>query len=205
MIDKNIKNIIFDLGGVLLNIDYNAPIATFEKMGISGFDNFYSQAKQTDLFDRFETGEIKPDEFRAEIKKHTHQTVSDQQIDLAWNSLLLDLPPARIELLRSLKNNYSIYLLSNTNEIHVTEFEKNLIQQFGTHPFKEIFIKYYYSCRMGKRKPNTDCFLQVINENNLVPEETLFIDDSLQHIEGAKKTGLHTIHLQGELINLFNL
>lgn len=204
MIDKNIKNIIFDLGGVLLNIDYKAPIATFEKMGISGFDSFYSQAKQNDLFDRFETGEISPQEFRNEIKKHTAQQVSNQQIDLAWNSLLLDLPPARIELLRSLKNKYSIYLLSNTNEIHVAEFEKNLIQEFGTNPFNEIFIKHYYSCRMGKRKPNTDCFLQVINENNLVPEETLFIDDSQQHIEGAKKTGLHTVHLQGELLNLFN-
>lgn len=204
MMDKNIKNIIFDLGGVLLNIDYKAPIATFEKMGISGFDSFYSQAKQNDLFDRFETGEISPQDFRNEIKKHTPQQVSNQQIDLAWNSLLLDLPPARIELLRSLKNKYSIYLLSNTNEIHVAEFEKNLIQQFGSNPFNEIFIKYYYSCRMGKRKPNTDCFLQVINENNLVPEETLFIDDSAQHIEGAKKIGLRTVHLQGELLSLFN-
>lgn len=203
MIDQNIKNIILDLGGVLLNIDYLAPVSTFEKMGIFGFQDFYSKAQQNDLFDRFETGMITASDFRNEIRKHTQQNISDEQINKAWNSLLLDFPIERINLLEQLSKKYNLYLLSNTNEIHIAEFEKNLIAQFSYHPFKKYFVRYYYSYQMRKRKPNAECFLQVINENNLNPSETLFIDDSPQHVEGAKKVDLNAIHLQGELLELF--
>lgn len=201
---QEITAIIFDLGGVLLNIDYNAPVRAFAEFGVTGFDTFYSKAKQSRLFDDFETGKISPSEFRNAIRKQTGLTINDEDFDHAWNSILLDLPAERIELLRTLRKQVPVFLLSNTNEIHVRAFEAGLVRVFGSNVFKEVFHRHYYSCRMNARKPDAGCFLQVVRENNLNPEKTLFIDDSPQHVEGARKAGLQSIHLKSDIISLFN-
>lgn len=194
-IQKNIKNIIFDLGGVILNIDYNQTSNYFKELGIKDFDEIYSQAKQNNLFNDFETGKIDPKEFRAALKEYVPKA-TDKEIDFAWNAMLLDLPKERIELLKKIKENYRIFLLSNTNAIHVKAFTKYIDQLYGENVFSSIFENHYYSNEIGYRKPNANAFQYVIDSNDLKPEETLFIDDSTQHIKGANKAGLNSFLLE---------
>lgn len=203
-IQKKIKNIIFDLGGVILNIDYDLTSKAFKKLGIKDFDKLYSQAKQNNLFNNLETGKIDPEEFRTTLKKYIPKA-TDQEIDFAWNAMLLDLPKERIKLLWEVKENYRIFLLSNTNAIHVKAFTKYVDQLYGENLFDDIFENHYYSNEIGFRKPNADAFQFVLSSNNLKAEETLFIDDSKQHIDGANKTGLNSFLLDNnkDITSLF--
>lgn len=196
-IQKNIKNIIFDLGGVILNIDYNLTSLAFKSLGMSDFDEFYSQSKQNNVFNDFEIGKLSSEEFRTYLQEYLPGK-SSREIDLAWNAMLLDLPQKRISLIKDLKENYRIFLLSNTNEIHVNKFTSYIDQKYGEGLFNSLFEKHYYSNEIGFRKPNKDAFKYVLTENGLKAEETLFIDDSIQHIEGAKQVGLKTIWLDKE-------
>lgn len=190
-----IKNIIFDLGGVLFNIDYNKTITSFEDLGIADFDVIYSQAKQTDLFDLFETGKITEEQFVSELKKQLPSHIHHNEIVKAWNAMLLDLPEKRIELLKNLRANYNIVLLSNTNETHITAFEKIISKQNGLENLNPLFDKVYYSSRIQLRKPNADCFHFVLNDSSFNPDETLFFDDSIQHIEGSINAGIKALHV----------
>jgi len=205
MIDlKGIRHIIFDLGGVILNIDYKLSAEAFKKLGANDFDELYSQAKQSELFDRLETGRISLNDFRNEVRRIFEATWSDTEIDSAWNAMLLDLPPARIELLQELKKRYKIYLLSNTNQIHYDQYGRMLRERFGLNDLSEVFDKAYYSHEVGMRKPDAEVFEFVLNANAAEANETLFIDDSIQHIEGAKRIGLETYHLREEdILGLF--
>ena len=198
----NIKNIIFDLGGVILNIDYNLTVEEFKKLNLENYDKLFTQMQQSDLFNLLETGKVTPQEFRAEIKKISNIKITDKQIDGAWNAMLLDFPTKRIGLLNNLKNKYRIFLLSNTNIIHLEEYNRTLQNNFGLENMSQIFEKEYYSHEIGMRKPNVDIFEFVLSENNLSPSETLFIDDSPQHIDTANKLGIIAYHLtNGETIN----
>ena len=200
---KKIKSIIFDLGAVLLNISYQKTIEEFDKLGIKNSSTFYSKKLQTNIFNLLETGEISESDFIKEIQKHCTES-TNTQILYAWNAMLLDLPLHRVELLKQLKKDFNLYLLSNTNSIHITEFE-NKIGSKQYKQFYQLFDKVYYSHKIGKRKPNAEAFLLIIEENNLITEEVLFIDDSPQHIEGAKKLGIKTYHLldDEDVITLF--
>jgi len=193
---KQYKNIIFDFGGVILNIDYKLTESGFAKLGLVDFNAIYSKAAQTNLFDAFERGMITPEDFRKEIRKYISNNASDLQIDYAWNSMLLDLPVERINFISSLKKNHKIFLLSNTNEIHFNAFSAYLQKEFGRDVFADSFHKSYFSHKVKMRKPDAQIFELVLNENNLKVVETLFIDDSIQHIEGARKVGLSAHHLQ---------
>src|SRR5690554_5303725 len=121
-----IKNIILDLGGVLLNIDYLRTIEAFKKLGVKHFDEMYTQAKQNELFDAFETGQINPDKFLAEIAQHLPKEIKKEEIVNAWNEMLLDFPKERLEFLCKLNTQYNLVLLSNTNVIHLEYFHKQL-------------------------------------------------------------------------------
>ncbi len=188
-------NLILDFGGVLLNIDYHRPVQAFRELGLSDFYALYSQAEQNRLFDAFETGAISAAQFREELRQQTGLSLSDAQIDEAWNSMLLDLPARRIELLRKLRSRYRLFLLSNTNEIHVEAFERRIAAEYEPRLFDHLFEKHYYSCRIGVRKPHAEAFRYVLDTHGLKAEETLFVDDSVQHIRGASATGLRTLHL----------
>jgi len=187
-----IKNIIFDLGGVILNIDYNLTSEAFKRLGVNNFDQVYSQAKQSDLFDDLEVGKISAFEFRNKIREICKSDISDNNIDKAWNAMLLDLPAYRIEILKKAAKNYKTFLLSNTNEIHLMEYSKQLQNEYGIESLDNLFKRAYYSHEIGLRKPNVDIFAFVTKAQNLKAEETLFIDDSIQHIKGAMKFGLKT-------------
>jgi putative hydrolase of the HAD superfamily len=191
-----IKSIIFDLGGVILNLNYSKTEDEFKKIGVLNFKEFYSQKKQTLLFDDFEKGKIKPEEFISSFKELENLKIKEIDFINAWNAMLLEIPIEKLQFIDSLKKDYKIILLSNTNEIHIKKFEDDLKKNNMLEQFYKCFDKIYYSSRMGKRKPEENCFNQVLEENGLIAENTLFIDDSIQHIEGAKKAGIKTFHLE---------
>ena len=203
---NGIKNIIFDLGGVILDIDYNLTVKAFEGIGIPNFKEQYSKMSQSNLFDNIETGKISPEEFRNLIRKVAKKEFSDTQIDTAWNALILHLPQHRIELLKKLGTEYRIFLLSNTNKIHYDDYSVIIKRENGIEGLEPLFEKTYLSHEMGLRKPDPEIFQAVLNENNLVPKETLFIDDSPQHITSAKTLGIVAYHLENEDIgDLFDV
>lgn len=197
-------NIIFDLGGVILNIDYHLTIRAFEQLGMSDFGSHFTQLRQTEIFDRFERGEVNGMEFRNALRPHLRPDVTDIEIDDAWNAMLLDLPAERLRLLESIAKTKQIFLLSNTNRIHVEAFERDTERVHGTG-LSPFFRQVYYSCDVGMRKPEERIFRHVMERHRLIPEETLFIDDSPQHVEGAMKAGLVAYHLTGgeTIIDLF--
>ena len=190
---KNIKHIIFDLGNVILNIEYQKTINEFNKIGIQDASVFYSQSIQQEIFNLLETGKISEFDFLIEVNKLCPKA-SHKQILSAWNALILDLPQKRISLINKLKSNFSIYLLSNTNAIHINEIIKKIgVKKYNS--FYNLFNKVYYSHEIGLRKPNPEAFNIILNENDLNVNEVLFIDDSIQHIKTAKKLGIKTYHL----------
>ena len=191
-----IKAILFDLGGVLLNLDYQRTISAFQDLGISDFEKLYAQAAQSTLFDDFETGKISPETFQNGIRRISGLGLSDEAIQEAWNAMLLDLPLERVHLIESLKKDFRILLFSNTNAIHLNAFREIISKQHGNPTLLEsVFDRVYYSHLEGVRKPNTSAFQHVLDKENLDPKEVLFIDDSLQHVEGAKKLGIEAYHL----------
>ena len=190
MID--IKQIIFDLVGVILNIDYHLTIKAFIDLGVEDFNRIYCQAKQINLFDNLDKGLIKPQQFRDELRKLTGILMSDDDIDEAWNAILLDFPEENIALLQEIKKHYRTFILSNTNEIHFPVYTKNLQEKFGINELSDLFEKEYYSHKLGLRKPDKKIFELVLSENNLNPAETLFIDDSEQNTEAASALGIQT-------------
>lgn len=202
---QGIKNIIFDLGGVILNIDYQLTRTAFEALGVKDFNSLYSQFHGSDLFNSLETGHVTTEAFLAEMHQHVPATVTDEQIVAAWNAMLLDFPLQRLQLLQQLRQHYNLYLLSNTNAIHLEAFNRILQESRGIPSLGGFFDRAYYSHVMGYRKPDKECYQVVLDENGLVAEETLFIDDTLPNIEGAKAVGLQTIHLQSPktIIDIF--
>lgn len=190
---KNIKHIIFDLGNVILNIEYQKTINEFNKIGIQDASVFYSQSIQQEIFNLLEIGKISEFDFLIEVNKLCPKA-SHKQILSAWNALILDLPQKRISLINNLKSSFSIYLLSNTNVIHINEIKKKIgVKKYNS--FYNLFNKVYYSHEIGLRKPNPEAFNIILNENDLNVNEVLFIDDSIQHIKTAKKLGIKTYHL----------
>ena len=200
---KNNKAIIFDLGGVILNINYQNTIDEFLKLGIKNASTFYSKKIQTNLFNQIETGKITTEKFLSELKKETNNATI-YQVKEAWNAMLLDLPKERISLLKKLSQDYPIFLLSNTNAIHISAIKKYLGESTYAN-FYNLFNKVYYSHEIGFRKPNKEPFQLILKENNLKTNEVVFIDDSPQHIEEAKKLGMKTHHLKDgeEITTLF--
>ena len=200
---KKCKAIIFDLGAVILNINYQNTIDEFTKLGVNNAATFYSKKVQTNLFNQIETGMISSNEFLKVLQKET-KNANINQVEKAWNAMLLDLPEERIQLIEKLKNNYSIYLLSNTNAIHIDAIKKQLGKRKWL-AFCKLFDKMYLSHELGLRKPDVKIFEYILNEQKLKAEEVFFIDDSPQHIAGAKKIGIHCHYLLDDenIITLF--
>jgi len=200
-----IKNIILDLGGVLYDIRYENIADTFRKYGLQEFEKLYVQSGQAPEIDLFEEGKITPEQFRNFIRSLTPNTLTDNQIDHAWNAILIDLPEMRLKLLEKLKKKYRLFLFSNTNEINCIEFERFVTEKFGENIFETYFEKSYYSHLLGIKKPKPEAFFKICKEQNLHPAETLFIDDTERHILGAQKAGLQTYWLYHENLENSNI
>jgi FMN phosphatase YigB (HAD superfamily) len=198
-IPKNITSIIFDLGGVLFDIDYSYTQRAFMALGAKEFNKLYSQQKQEGIFDEFEKGKVSASYFRAEVKRFLPSNTSEKQIDEAWNALLIGFPAEKIRLLERLKKQYRLFLLSNTNDIHLPAVLDMIDNAHGDGIMAKLFEKEYYSCRMGMRKPDMEIFETVCVENKLDISSTLFIDDSIQNIEGARKFGLYSLHYNSSI------
>lgn len=199
---SEIKNLLLDLGGVVLNVDYHKMVDIFKEYGVINFDKHFTQAKQVEIIDKFEEGKCTIEEFRNGIRDLVKVNLSDEQIDNAWFSMILDLPKERIELIGLLKLKYNVYLFSNTNELHIELLKKRYEEEFGFDIFQMLFTKAYFSNEIKMRKPHPESFEWLLKDAGIKADETLFIEDSPQHIEGAKKVGLNTYWLTGgETIN----
>lgn len=192
---QNIKNIVFDLGGVILNLDFKKTELAFAALGIGNINQYYTLQTATPIFEQLEIGAITPNEFYDAFRKLVELPLTNDQILQAWNAMLLDFPAERINWLKDIAKKYKLYLLSNTNEIHYTAFMKTFKKDIGDFNFDDIFIKAYYSHKLGLRKPSKEIFETILKNENLDSAETLFIDDSAANIQAAKDVGLQTIHL----------
>lgn len=196
-----VNAIIFDLGGVLIDLNYQLTISAFEDLGIKDFKNLYSQANQSGIFDAYETGKISTQRFINEVLEFIPSKCNPNLIVKAWNAMILDFKLDKYDLLVNLKKEQRLYLLSNTNALHV---DKVFLEwsKISKEPMESFFDKVYFSHKIGMRKPDSEIFKHVCDENGLNPEDTLFIDDSAQHIEGAKKVGLKTLlHPQNQALD----
>lgn len=196
---EKIENIIFDLGGVLLEIDYNLTRKAFENLGLVKFDEMYSQATADKLFQNLETGKISEDEFYKEFNRCSGLHLSEKEINKAWNAMLLSFREHSLNYLETLKSRFKIFLLSNTNNIHLNCFYQIYHQKKRSKSFEQLFDKVFYSFEIGLRKPDVDCYEWVINDLQVDPRTTLFIDDSINNIYGAQKAGLQTLLLTPEM------
>ena len=191
---EGIKTVIFDLGGVIYDVDYHKTINAFKALGIDHIEEVYTKAGQSDLFNDLEVGKISRAVFVERIKTLSGQYMTSSQIVNAWNGMLLGFMPDALVCLKRLRSNYSLFLLSNTNEIHIQEIESRVGAAFFSD-FCSLFEKVYLSHELGLRKPHSEVFINILKEQGIKANETLFIDDSIQHVEGAIKAGLHAHHL----------
>ncbi len=190
---QNIRNIIFDYGNVIFAIDFGKAQQAFSDLGIRDVAGIYAHKNQDPLFDDFDRGMISSAGFRDGIRRLAgNPELTDGQIDRAWNALLLGVPEGNHELLLQCREKYHTFLLSNNNEIHYTWILDHLQNEYGLQGNDSFFEKSYYSHLVGMRKPAPEIFELVIRENNLLPDETLFIDDSPQHLDAARKFGIQT-------------
>jgi FMN phosphatase YigB (HAD superfamily) len=204
---ENVKNIILDLGGVIINLNQDLTYAAFKELFPAKYEAILLELDGNHYLEKFETSEITSREFIDFFQKFDN-SISEENIISAWNSMLLDIPENRITLIKSLAKKYSVSLLSNTNEIHYQFIDEYAIQKHKIRSFDSLFKHTFLSHKIRLRKPNTSIFEYVLKEANFLPNETLFIDDTLEHINSAKQLGIRTHHLNLQenqsLIQLFN-
>ena len=186
---KAYKAVLFDLGGVLIDIDYYATERAFESLGVSYFKERYSQLAQNELFNRFECGEISPQHFVNLLLPYTQSGTTPNQVVAAWNAMLGAFPTEKLKLIEHLEKTTPLFMLSNTNELHWIEVERAW-RKVSDEPLQHFFKKIYLSHEIGQRKPHPETFEWVCQQMGFEPAEVLFIDDTPQHIEGAIKAGL---------------
>ncbi len=191
-----IENIIFDFGGVVLDIDPQLTVKEFEKLGFNNKEKINSPEFTHDLLCKFERGIFTPEVFRKKLREFLEIDATDQQLDDAWNALLYDIPRERIEVIEEVKKHYPIYLLSNSNEIHYDLYVRDLQLRFGYREFDELFTKAYFSFDLHLCKPEPEIYEFVMYQHGLNPETTLFIDDKEENIATAKKVGFKTYQLK---------
>ena len=203
--DKMIRNIVFDLGGVLVDLDFKAAINGLQQAGFANVKEQLLAFDRGGIFQKFEVGEITADEFRAAIRENSTVTLTDEEVDGLWNAMLLEIPREKLELILELRGKYMVYLLSNTNSIHWDYVCKNAFNYRGFRVedyFEETFLSY----EMHLAKPDKAIFEKVLHDANLLPEETLFIDDSEANCKAAQEVGIHAhhYHVGDDLKEIFN-
>lgn len=193
---QNIRHILFDLGGVLLNIDFQKTVEAFKLSGCYQFDKFTDAENLPEFFYLFETGAINQKNFFKEINHLSERPINDLEIIDNWNAMLLEFPLRRLQILQQLQIHFDLMLVSNTNEIHEACFNQKLKTQTGFPSLNTFFDKVYYSHKTGLRKPDPALFKKILEENSLNPEKTLLIDDSKVNTDTASQLGIQTIWLQ---------
>lgn len=183
------KAIIFDLGGVIVNLDQDRTIRSFKRLNI----NLDEVNEKLPVFKQYEIGQVNTETFIQTIKAELKGNASDLEIITAWNNMILDVPSVRIEVLKELRKHYRLFILSNTNELHIQEFIKLFEVNHPSEKWENLFDKIYYSHKIGLRKPNKEAWQLILNENNLSAQETIFIDDTIMHYKAAEAIGINSI------------
>jgi FMN phosphatase YigB (HAD superfamily) len=187
---KEFKNLIFDIGDILIHLDFKQTFGEFQKLAAVDFAEIISYSREHKVFDRFEKGSITAQQFRDELKQFLKPSVTDEKINTAWNSVLHHYPEDKFSLLKELKSRYRTFALSNTNEIHVATFNEAVKTKFGEENFESFFHRAYYSNEVGHRKPEMEIYEFILKKENLNPSETFFVDDLPENIEAAKSLGI---------------
>jgi len=182
--------LILDFGGVLYDIDYEAPVRAFAALGVSDFAGLYQQSAQSPMFDDLECGRISPSNFYAQMQSHCAPETTLAEVAQAWNSILTGMHASRIPLVQALGKQTRLFLFYNTNVIHAHVFEAWMEKRFGLSSFRGAFEGIHYSQEMGQRKPDPEAFLSLCSRHRVDPSRTIFIDDSEQHVKGARAAGL---------------
>ncbi|MES1160017.1 MAG: HAD family phosphatase [Bacteroidota bacterium] len=193
---KGIKNIIFDLGGVIINLDNQLTEDAFVALGAKPFREYFGHGHAASFFREYEIGGISDQQFIDAIKELTGLSLSDEEVIKAWNALLLDFPVERIQLLKELGRRYRIFLFSNTNALHLDHLRKIYRNTFPQGELDDHFERTYYSHLLGRRKPDIASYQHILQENQLAGAETLFVDDALINVEGAEAAGLKGLYLR---------
>ena len=193
---SNIKAIVFDIGNVLIDIDYEKTIRSFQTLATINFHSIVSYHKQIDIFNQFEKGKVSTAQFVSTLRQYLRPDVTDSQIITAWNTMLVHYPEQKIRILQSLSEKFQLYALSNINELHIAEMNANVNRLFGLQAFSDLFNKAYYSNEVGWRKPEPELYQLVLNEINVLPEQILFIDDKLENLIPTQQLGIQTHHLK---------
>ena len=193
-----IRNIIFDLGAVLINIDYQLTMQAFARLGFNPSVQF-TRERQSGIFNRFEKGQITAADFLDELRAINGKPVTDNELVHAWNAMVLDMPMHRFRMLEALRTRYRIFLLSNTNAIHIEAVWTYMDSLLGPGRWHSYFDKAYYSHLMGMRKPDHEIYAHVLKDAGIRAGETLFLDDSPQNLDGAAALGIRTLHITGEV------
>ncbi|HCF03320.1 HAD family phosphatase [Flavobacterium sp.] len=184
-----IDTIIFDFGDIFINLDKQATIDGLERLGLSSWNEDLDQLNIS-----FEKGQISRDDFLLGIQKQIPNATIDE-ILMAWNAVLLDFPLYRLEFLQLLSKKFRLFLLSNTDAIHIDHFEQREGASFYGD-FYQCFEKVYFSYEMGMRKPDAEIYTTLINCHELAPKRTLFVDDKKDNTDAAKAIGLNVWNLQ---------
>lgn len=190
---KEIKNIIFDLGKVITDIDFTHTINAFSLLSNKSTEQILAMQQQTMLFKDLEEGKYTATEFRIALNKHLNTQATDKELDDAWNAIIGETPWHRLELINSLRPKYRTFLLSNTNEIHIDCVNDFLKKEYSVENLNPFFDKVYFSHKIGFRKPKLAAYQFVLNDSNLKGEECVFIDDLQQNLDAANQLNINTI------------
>lgn len=207
MVLQNIRNIIFDLGDVIIDLNRQLALDEFEKLGVKNIQSIHQKISGSKLFDDFEKGLIGPGDFRRELNTYFAVWPKDAEFDFAWNTILCRIPKERIELLQRLSKNYRLFVLSNTDRIHINAIYNMLKADFALEDFSSIFEHCYYSFDLGLRKPSLEIYKTVLGRSNLDPNETLFLDDRQENIDAAEELRIRgcLISKQKSITHVFDI
>ena len=189
---KEIRNIIFDLGGVIVPLRPERCIEAFHFIGAGKIARYVEEHRVEDLFLDAEIGNIDSHEFCNRVRELVGKDIPDDKIVWAWNELLGNVPQSKLERLLLLRRKYNVYLLSNTNDMHWDKCENVLLGHEG-HGLHELFNDVFLSYRLHLAKPDTEIFRRVVGMAGITPDETLFIDDSKVNCDAATKVGIHSL------------
>lgn len=189
----NINTFIFDLGGVLLDLEEDASFRQLASLSTLEYETAYQKLRNADFFEVYEMGKISAETFRNEIRDLLQTQANNAAIDNAWNAMLLTIDPKRLELLQQLRKDHTVLILSNTNGIHVTGFNKILLDVSGKGGLEHFADRVFFSHDMGMRKPNTDIYEEVLRVTETNASRSLFLDDKLENLKGAEAVGINTM------------
>ena len=190
--DAKIRNLIFDFGGVIVDLDFSRTVNAFRAAGLFDIEERLSTIKQDKIFFQYEVGALSTKSFRKKLRKHLTPSLFDKDIDYMWNEMLVGIPPYKLDLLLDLKEKYNLYLLSNTNELH-WEYAQNSLFNYKGHTWDDFFKKVYLSFQMHLDKPSPEIYQAMIKDAGIKPEESLFLDDIELNCDGARQVGLNAV------------